>query len=308
MTRSPLATPKSGHDGGERLHLVQHLGIGEFGDAAGQRRIVDQRQLIGASARDMAVERVVAGVDHGAGEPAAVKAHRGIEDLFRRLDPVDLARRLAPKAFGIGQRAGMDLVIPACSGCSWRLSRVRLLRHARACPGHPRPSADRANQDVDGRHFRNTRRGLAPAMTQGSISRQFFFICRAIVTPGAAQFKRKPAIRLALIPLNRQQMIAAAPAWPFAGRSPGRPNAALRRAMNSSCSRCRARPARGLSDVASRTTLVFTALISRSRLASSGLAQIAFSTGRRAVAQLKLGLPSTAISAPSRSSSCASDL
>ena len=59
---------------------------------------------------------------------------------------------------------------------------------------------------------------------------------------------------------------------------------------------------------ASRTTLVFTALISRSRLASSGLAQIAFSTARRAVAQLKLGLPLTAISAPSRSSSSASDL
>ena len=53
---------------------MQHLRIGELCDAARKRRIVeDQRQLIGASARDMAVERVVAGVDHGAGEPAAVK-------------------------------------------------------------------------------------------------------------------------------------------------------------------------------------------------------------------------------------------
>ena len=42
-------------------------------------------------------------------------------------------------------------------------------------------------------------------------------------------------------------------------------------------------------------------------LARSGLAQIAFSTGRRAIAQLKLGLPSTAFSAPTRSSSSASD-
>ena len=89
------------HDRGERLYLVQKLGIGEFGDRVGQRRIVDQRELIGASARDMAVERVVAGVDHGAGEPAAVSARRGIEDLLRRLDPVDLARRLRPKALGI---------------------------------------------------------------------------------------------------------------------------------------------------------------------------------------------------------------
>src|ERR1019366_3079810 len=61
----------------------------------------------------MTVERVVAGVDHGAGEPAAIKTHRRIEDLFRRLDPVDLARGLAPKALGIPERAGMDRVIPA---------------------------------------------------------------------------------------------------------------------------------------------------------------------------------------------------
>jgi hypothetical protein len=38
------------------------------------------------------------------------------------------------------------------------------------------------------------------------------------------------------------------------------------------------------------------------------LTQVAFSTGRLAVAQSKLGLPATAIWAPSRSSSCASDL
>ena len=97
------------HDGGERLHLVQHLGIGEFGDALVpdcQRRIVDQRHLVGAAAGDMAVERVVAGVDHGAGEPAAVEPHGGIEHLFRRLDPVDLARRLGPKPSGsLSERA-----------------------------------------------------------------------------------------------------------------------------------------------------------------------------------------------------------
>ena len=63
--------------------------------------IVDQRDLIGAAVRDMAVERVVAGVDHAAGEPAAVDAQRRIEDLLRRLDPVDLARRLGPEALGI---------------------------------------------------------------------------------------------------------------------------------------------------------------------------------------------------------------
>ena len=63
------------HHGGERLHLLQHLRIGEFRDGVGERRIVDQRHLVGAAARDMAVERVVAGVDHGTGEPAAVEPH-----------------------------------------------------------------------------------------------------------------------------------------------------------------------------------------------------------------------------------------
>src|SRR5690242_5976419 len=61
----------------------------------------------------MAVERVVAGIDHGAGEPASIGADRGIEDLFRRLDPVDLARGLGPEPLGVGQRAGMDLVVTA---------------------------------------------------------------------------------------------------------------------------------------------------------------------------------------------------
>ena len=148
------------HDGGERLHLLQHLRIGEFRDRVGQRRIVDQRQLIGASARDMAVERVVAGVDHGAGEPAAIEPHRGIEDLLRRLDPVDLARRLGPKALGIGERAGMDLVIPAVvRGYSWRApGRRHPRRHARACPGHPRLCFDKCKTWMA---------GTSPAMTAG---------------------------------------------------------------------------------------------------------------------------------------------
>ena len=101
------------HDGGERLHFPQQFGVGEFRDRVAERGIVDQRDLVGAAAGDMAIERVVAGVDHGAREPAAVGAERGVEDLLRRLDPVDLARRLGPKALGVGKRAGVDLVIPA---------------------------------------------------------------------------------------------------------------------------------------------------------------------------------------------------
>jgi hypothetical protein len=74
---------------------------------------MDQRHLIGAPIRDMAVQRIVAGVDHRACEPAAIEADAGIEDFFRRLDPVDLPRRLAPKTLGIGKRARMDFVVAA---------------------------------------------------------------------------------------------------------------------------------------------------------------------------------------------------
>ena len=129
------------HDGGERLHLGQQFGIGEFGDGARsgricQRRIVDQRHLIGAAVRDVAVQRVVAGVDHGAREPAAIEAHPRIEDFFRRLDPVDLARRLAPKTFAGRQASAHGLRgSGSCRGCSWRVSRGALLVMPGLVPG-----------------------------------------------------------------------------------------------------------------------------------------------------------------------------
>src|SRR5260370_41250318 len=61
----------------------------------------------------MAVDVVVTGVDHAIREPAAVRSHRGIEDLPWDFDPVDLARRLGPKTLGVAERAGVDFVIPA---------------------------------------------------------------------------------------------------------------------------------------------------------------------------------------------------
>ena len=76
---------------------------------------MDQRDLVGTAAFDVAVERVVAGVDDATAEPATVDALRGIEDLVRWLDPVDLLGRLGPKALRVGQRARINLVIGALS-------------------------------------------------------------------------------------------------------------------------------------------------------------------------------------------------
>ena len=76
-------------------------------------RIVNQRKLIGPATRDMTIQRVVAGVDHAAREPAAVQSHGWIEHLLRRFNPVDLARRVSPEALRIAQRTRVNFGIAA---------------------------------------------------------------------------------------------------------------------------------------------------------------------------------------------------
>ena len=101
--------------GAEQLHFGQQAAVGEGLLGVGDRRIVDQRGLVVARG-DVAVERVVAGVDHAAGEPAAVEALRLVEDLLRLLDPVDGVRRLAPEAFRVALPVRIDVVVAARAG------------------------------------------------------------------------------------------------------------------------------------------------------------------------------------------------
>ncbi len=76
----------------------------------------------------MAVERIVTGVDDAAHEPAAISAHRWIEYLFGRFDPVDLLRGLRPECFRVAQPPRIDLVIPAHGfGIHWRFLSLRLI-------------------------------------------------------------------------------------------------------------------------------------------------------------------------------------
>ena len=171
-----LGDAEIGHHGRERFHFMQHLGVGQFGDdAAGQRRIVDQRHLVAAPTRDMAVERVVAGVDHGAGEPAAI--HGPCRDRTP-FSPARSSRFRAPPrpksprdrpANGHGPRD------TGCSGYSWRLShRPFSRRHARARPGHPRPCA--------GRQGKTWMAGASPAMTR--INFTHFFLGTIVTRSG----------------------------------------------------------------------------------------------------------------------------
>ena len=62
---------------------------------------------------DVAIDGIPAGVAQRARKPMAVDAGLRIKHLLRRLDPVDLARRLAPKTVRIGKRTPVDLVVAA---------------------------------------------------------------------------------------------------------------------------------------------------------------------------------------------------
>src|SRR5882757_7120972 len=74
---------------------------------------MDQRHLVGAAVRHLAIQRIKAGVQHAIGKPAAIDALGRIEDGFREFDPVDLARRLPPKCLGIAHRPRINLVVAA---------------------------------------------------------------------------------------------------------------------------------------------------------------------------------------------------
>ena len=103
-------------------HAAEHLRFGEqamVADGAlyaGKRRIVDDGGLLAAPGLDMAVDRVETGVADAVGKPAAVDAGLRIEHGFRLLEPVDVGRRLAPKAQRIALPARIDFMVAARTG------------------------------------------------------------------------------------------------------------------------------------------------------------------------------------------------
>ena len=103
-------------DRGEHLRLHLQAVIADGALLTRERGVVDDRRLLAAPAQDVAVDGVPAGVADAAGEPAAVDAGIGVEHLLGRLDPVDVPRRLTPKALRVALPAGVDVVIAARAG------------------------------------------------------------------------------------------------------------------------------------------------------------------------------------------------
>jgi hypothetical protein len=96
-----LRAQRPGEGGDQVAELTVRVGALRVGD----RRVVDQRRLVGASALDVPVERVVGRVQPTAREPAVERRARVVEDPRRRLVPIDRLRRLGPEFLGLLERA-----------------------------------------------------------------------------------------------------------------------------------------------------------------------------------------------------------
>ena len=101
--------------GGERRRLVQEFAVAQRPLRSGDRAIVIERRLVRPAAFHVAVERVVAGVDAGVGEPAAVDSRVRVEDSLRRADPGDLLGGFRPKRLRIGAPLVIGLPVTAHS-------------------------------------------------------------------------------------------------------------------------------------------------------------------------------------------------
>ena len=101
---------------GELRHVIAQLAIGEALLRAGDRRIVDQRRLLGAAALDVAVERVVAGIELAAGEPAIERRLGASSTLSQRLRPVDRLGLLGPESLGVAERTRMQRAVFVADG------------------------------------------------------------------------------------------------------------------------------------------------------------------------------------------------
>ena len=109
-----LADAVVAQHGGKRHHLVAQFAIGEAPDFSEDRAVVDQGDLIGAPALDMAVEAVVGRVALGTAEPASVDALGGIEHRVPTLEPVNVFGGCRPECLRVALPVVVNRVIPRC--------------------------------------------------------------------------------------------------------------------------------------------------------------------------------------------------
>ena len=105
-----------GERASEERHLVPQRGVGEALDLRGDGAVVDERELLAAALLDVPVERVEAGVEAAALEPAREVRPGPVKHAPRWLVPADGLGCVAPEAFRILQRAAELLLVATHAG------------------------------------------------------------------------------------------------------------------------------------------------------------------------------------------------
>src|SRR5207245_10732596 len=98
---------------GEAGDLLQQRAIREAGDGLSDGAVVDESRLVGAAARHVPVEGVVARVDDATREPAIVRRPRSVEHLVPAPVPVDAVSGLRPEPLGLVAPPRIHLVLRA---------------------------------------------------------------------------------------------------------------------------------------------------------------------------------------------------
>jgi len=96
--------------GCERVHLAVQLAEGQLAHAVGLAGPADQGELVAALGQ-VPVHRVVAQVGGAAGEPAPERGLVVLQDLARRLLPLDGVGRLGPECFGLLDRTAIEVFV-----------------------------------------------------------------------------------------------------------------------------------------------------------------------------------------------------
>src|SRR5256885_10227916 len=107
-------------DAGEAGDLTAQLSIRECLDPARDGAVVDERSLVGAAVLDMPIDRVVAGVDDAAREPAVERGARVIEHAIPSLVPVYGFAGFGPEPFRVLGPLRIHLVLDAVRGVDAR--------------------------------------------------------------------------------------------------------------------------------------------------------------------------------------------
>ena len=145
---------------GELRDLVAQGAIGIGSDRVGDRAVVDQRGLLAAALLDVAVERVPAGVEHAALEPAVERRVGVVEHPVPLHGPVDVGGRGAPRSRR-DRRANAHAPRPSSAASRRRARPAGACRSGRApaspsCPAPPRGGTDNCGDGA-------FRRGRRPA-------------------------------------------------------------------------------------------------------------------------------------------------